>query len=65
VGYVPQGLAKYTGIWKAPLPDYSIGSGDSSLVHQSGYYMVTGLFGATVTYLVMYLLSTLIIRRGK
>ncbi len=65
VGYVPQGLAKYSDVWKAPLPDYTINSGDTSVVHQSGYYIVSGIFGATVTYVVMLLISRLIIRNGK
>lgn len=65
VGYVPQGLAKYTDGWKAPLPDYTINVGDTSIVHQSGYYIVSGIFGATVTYIVMLLISRLIVRNGK
>jgi cobalt/nickel transport protein len=65
IGYVPQGLAKYTDVWKAPLPDYTINSGDTSVVHQSGYYIVSGIIGATVTYVVMLLISRLIVKRGK
>ena len=65
VGYVPKGLAKYSDIWKAPIPDYSVGRKDSSLVHRSGYYMVSGIFGATITYSVMLIISRLIIRNGK
>lgn len=65
VGYVPKGLAKYSEVWKAPLPDYSVKREDSSLVHRSGYYLVSGIIGATVTYIVMLLISRLIIRNGK
>jgi cobalt/nickel transport protein len=65
IGYVPQGLAKYTDVWEAPLPDYTINSGDISVVHQSGYYIVSGIIGATVTYVVMLLISRLIVKRGK
>ncbi|MCJ7446293.1 MAG: PDGLE domain-containing protein [Bacteroidales bacterium] len=65
IGYVPQGLAKYSDVWEAPLPDYTINSQDTSVVHQSGYYFVSGLIGATVTYVVMFLISRLIVRRGK
>jgi len=64
-GYVPQGLAKYSDIWQAPLPDYSINGDDTSIVHQSGYYIVSGLIGATLTYIVMLLVSRLIIRNEK
>jgi len=41
VGYVPQGLAKYSTVWKAPFTDYSINNQDKSVVHQSGYYIVS------------------------
>jgi cobalt/nickel transport protein len=65
VGYVPQGLSKYTDLWNAPLHDYTINAGDKSVVHQSGFYMVSGIFGATLSYIVMLLLSKLIIKNGK
>jgi predicted PurR-regulated permease PerM len=64
-GYVPQGLAKYSDVWKAPIPDYTLSSKDPSLVHQSGYYIVSGIFGATLTYLLMLLISRLIVKNGK
>jgi cobalt/nickel transport protein len=65
VGYVPEGLTKYTNVWKAPLTDYTVSSKDTSIVHQSGYYLVSGIIGATVTYIVMLLISRLIVRNGK
>ena len=65
VGYVPQGLAKYMDVWKAPLSDYTINTGDISIVHQSGFYIVSGIIGATITYVVMLLISRLIVRNGE
>jgi predicted PurR-regulated permease PerM len=65
IGYVPQGLAKYSDVWNAPLPDYTMNSSDKSVVHQSGYYIVSGILGATVTYVVMFLISRLIVRNEK
>jgi cobalt/nickel transport protein len=65
VGYVPEGLAKYSDVWKAPLPDYTADSKDTSIVHQSGYYIVSGIIGATATYGIMLLISKLIIRNGR
>ena len=65
VGYVPEGLAKYSDVWKAPLPDYTANSEDTSIVHQSGYYIVSGIIGATVAYAVTLLISRLIVRNGK
>jgi hypothetical protein len=65
VGYVPEGLAEYSEAWKAPLTDYTINSGDTSVVHQSGYYLVSAVVGATVSYVVMLLISKLIVRNGE
>jgi hypothetical protein len=65
IGYIPQGLAKYTDIWNSPLTDYTMNAGDKSVVHQSGFYIVSGIFGATLTYIVMLLLSKLIIKNGE
>jgi hypothetical protein len=65
VGYVPKGLAKYTNIWKAPIAEYSVNREDLSIVHRSGYYLVSGIIGATVTYIIMLLISRLIIRNGE
>jgi hypothetical protein len=52
-------------MWKAPLPDYTVNSKDVSVVHQSGYYIVSGIIGATIAYVAMILLSKLIVRNGK
>ncbi len=65
VGYVPQGLARYSEAAHSPLSDYTVNAADKSVVHQSGYYIVCGVLGATITYLVMLLISRLIIRNGK
>ena len=64
-GYVPQGLAKYSDVWNAPLTDYTINSEDVSVVHQSGYYIVSGITGATVTYIFVLLISRLIVKNGN
>jgi cobalt/nickel transport protein len=65
VGYVPEGLAKYSDVWKAPLTDYTVNGEDNSIIHQSGYYIVSGITGATVTFVVMVLISKLIVRNGE
>jgi cobalt/nickel transport protein len=65
LGYVPQGLEKYSDLWRAPLPDYTMKGGDTSIVHQSGYYLVSGIFGATLTFVVMLLISRLIVKNGE
>jgi cobalt/nickel transport protein len=65
VGYVPKGLAKYSDMWRSPLPDYTINGKDTSAVHQSGFYIVSGIFGATVTYVLMIVISRFIVRNDE
>lgn len=65
IGYVPKGLARYSHVWNAPLPDYAVIIEDTSVVHRSGYYLLSGIFGATVTYVVMLLITRIIVRNGK
>jgi cobalt/nickel transport protein len=65
VGYVPAGLEKYSDIWKAPVADYTISKEDKSVVHQSGFYIVSGIFGATITYVVMLIISRFMIKDGE
>ena len=65
IGYVPHGLAKYSEIYKAPLTDYTVSNGSNSVAGKSGYYIISAIFGATVTYIVMLIISRLIIRNGE
>jgi hypothetical protein len=65
IGYIPEGLARYTDVWKAPLSGYSLNSHDPSIARQSVYYLLSGLIGAAITVGVMYLISKIIIRNGK
>ncbi len=65
IGYVPEGLKKYSDIYKAPMPDYTVNSEEKSIVHKSGFYVVSGLIGATITYIAMLIILKLITRHGK
>jgi cobalt/nickel transport protein len=63
IGYVPEGLQKYTDTYKAPMADYSVNPNDASVTHQSFYYIISGILGAGVTLVVTILISKLIIRK--
>lgn len=65
IGYVPNGLAKYSDIWQAPINGYTMNGGDKSVVHQSGYYVVSCIIGATIAYLVMLVISKIITRNDR
>jgi cobalt/nickel transport protein len=64
IGYVPQGLAKYTDSYKAPLTDYSANSNDPSALHQSGYYILSGVIGVIIILVVMFVISKIIVKKN-
>jgi hypothetical protein len=45
IGYIPSGMKKNSGIWKAPVIDYSIGKENDSLISVSVYYILSGFIG--------------------
>jgi cobalt/nickel transport protein len=64
IGYVPKGLERYSHVWKAPLPDYNVNSKDKSIIHRSGYYIVSGIIGAVIAFVIMVVISKLLARNG-
>jgi putative flippase GtrA len=65
IGYVPQGLAKYDALWKAPLAGYTAGGHDTSVVSHSLQYLISAVIGAALALVVAYIVSKMIIRNGK
>ena len=65
VGYVPSGMARYGEIWKAPISDYTLTGNNPSLGHSSGFYIVSGVFGAAISYGLMLFISFLIVKNEK
>jgi cobalt/nickel transport protein len=63
IGYVPEGLQKYSDTYAAPLSDYSMNAGDASVTHQSVYYILSGIIGAAVALCVTILISKIIIKK--
>ncbi len=63
IGYVPEGLQKYTHAYKAPLTGYSVNSSDNSTIHKSVYYMLSGIVGAAATLGVTLFISKIIIKK--
>lgn len=48
-GYLPPGLQRLEGLWKAPMPDYTPpGGGEASLLVQSFWYIVSAVTGAVL-----------------
>lgn len=65
IGYVPEGLQKYSKAYKAPMHDYSLNPNDPSTTHQSLYYILSGIAGVVATFGVTFLISKLIIKHEK
>ena len=65
IGYVPEGLQKYSDAYKAPISDYSLNTHDTSVTHQSLFYILSGIIGVTITFGVTILISKFIIKNGK
>lgn len=65
LGYVPDGLKKYAGFWKAPVPDYNLGGEESSMAVKVISYMASGLIGILAVFFVIYLISKAVMKNGK
>jgi cobalt/nickel transport protein len=65
VGYIPEGLKKLADLWKAPIPDYSLGGEGASMTVQVISYVVSGLLGLGICAFVVFMVSRFIARHGK
>lgn len=66
VGYVPEGLAKLSQVWRAPLPDYAFhGWGEKGLGHLSIAYIISAAAGIAVVVLLMFLIGRILIRKRE
>lgn len=65
LGFVPEGLKKYSDLWKAPVEDYNFGGEESSTSVKLISYIASGIIGILVTVLVIYAISKIVIRNEK
>lgn len=64
VGYVPSGVSRLGGIWKAPMPDYAFNGQKSAPLHSlSISYIVAGVIGVAVVATLTMLLGKILVRR--
>ena len=62
IGYVPQGLKRWSDLWKAPVPDYNFGGEGASMTIQVISYIASGLIGVLAVGLLIYVISRVIVR---
>lgn len=65
LGYVPEGLKKYSGLWKAPIPDYNLGGDNTGMTVQILSYVLSGFLGITLTCVIIYIISKFLVKRGQ
>jgi len=58
IGYVPGGLERLSGLWKAPMPDYAFkGWEEKSLPHLSLAYIISAVAGIAITVTAVFLIG--------
>jgi len=60
-----KGIEHFSETKKAPLSDYSLNSNDQSELHQSIYYIISGILGTGLTLVITYLISKNIVKNDK
>jgi len=62
-GFVPEGLKKAAHLWKAPIPDYTLGDEKSTSAAQALSYILSGIIGVALCILILYGLSRLLVKK--
>jgi len=62
VGYLPKGLAKLSGLWSAPVPDYAF-KGQEGLGALSFGYIISAVLGVAIIVAVVLLLGEFISKK--
>ena len=64
VGYVPNGLAKLSTIWNAPIPDYAFkGWKEKGLSHLSFAYIISALVGITIISVAAWIIGKILVKK--
>lgn len=63
LGYLPDGLRRYAGLWNAPIGDYSVTSGSDNTFVKSLSYIASGFIGAVIVGLCVFIISRTAVRR--
>ena len=63
MGYVPEGMRRLAGSWKAPMPDYAVPGQGQGLAHGGFGYILSGVAGVAAVAGLTYLLTKLLVRK--
>jgi len=65
VGYVPKGLEKLSTLWNAPMSNYVFkGWEEKGLPHLSFAYIISGLLGVIIIFLLVLLIGKILAKKG-
>jgi hypothetical protein len=66
IGYVPQGMAKVSGLWHAPLTGYSFeGWREKGILHHSLSYILSALAGVAIIAAITIALGKLLTKNNE
>jgi len=66
VGYIPQGLEKFSSLWNAPIPDYAFrGQEVKGLPYLSLAYIVSAIIGVAVTAMIVLIFGKILSRKDN
>ena len=65
LGYVPEGIRKTAGIWKAPIREYNFGGEEALFSTKVVSYLVSGIIGAALVCLVVVIITKLVLKNEK
>jgi cobalt/nickel transport protein len=65
LGYVPEGLKKYSELWKAPIPDYNLGGDGATMGVQMLSYVLSGFIGILAVGLIVFAIAKLLAKHEK
>ncbi|MFA5393979.1 MAG: PDGLE domain-containing protein [Candidatus Ratteibacteria bacterium] len=65
VGYVPNGLAKLSTLWNAPMPDYAFkGWEEKGLPHLSFAYIISAVLGIAIISVAAWFIGKVLTKKG-
>jgi hypothetical protein len=66
LGYIPQGLAKLSSVWNAPIPDYAFkGTEGKGLAPLSAGYIISALVGVVITVAVLLVVGRFLTKKDE
>lgn len=65
IGYMPQGLAKISSLWNAPIPDYALkGWEGKGLFRLSVSYIISAIVGITIIVIAVLVIGRILAKKG-